>query len=146
MMDLDRMKHSLAVANKMVEIGKEDHLSDKKLEELFLLGLVHDIGYRFGDNDNHSQVGGEILKKNGYLYWAEVFYHGQPDCEYTSYYLDILNLADNMIDRYGNDVGFDNRAKDIKSRYGENSIQYQNCIKIINKLTSKEENNYENRN
>jgi len=41
-----------------------------------------------------------------------------------------------MIDKYGNDVGFDKRLDDIKNRYGENSIQYKNCVKIINELRS----------
>ena len=63
-MDNDRIKHSLAVANKMVEIGKSKNLNDNELEDLFLLGLVHDIGYQFGKNEDHNIVGGNILKNN----------------------------------------------------------------------------------
>ena len=43
-MDEDRLKHSLAVARKMVEIGKEYNLNDKELQDLFVLGINHDIG------------------------------------------------------------------------------------------------------
>ena len=135
-MDNDRLKHSYAVANKMIELGKEKSLSEIELQELFLLGYLHDIGYEFGTNENHNSIGGNLLKESNYKNWQEVYYHGIPNSEYKSLYLDILNTADMMIDKYGNDVGFDKRLKDIKSSYGEDSIQYINCVKIINQLRS----------
>lgn len=133
-MDNDRLKHSYAVANKMIELGKEKSLSEIELQELFLLGYLHDIGYEFGTNENHNVKGGNLLKESNYKYWQEVYYHGIPNSEYKSLYLDILNTADMMIDKYGNDVGFDKRLEDIKKIYGEDSIQYINCLKIINEL------------
>ena len=133
-MDNDRLKHSYAVANKMVELGKEKNLSDEQLQELFLLGYLHDIGYQFGTNENHNMIGGNLLRNSNYKYWKEVYYHGIPNSEYKSLYLNFLNTADMMIDKYGNDVGFDKRLDDIKNRYGEDSIQYTNCVKIINEL------------
>ena len=136
-MDNDRINHSLAVANKMLELGKEKGLSEEQLKELFILGYNHDIGYQFGNNENHNMIGGNLLKECNYKYWKEVYYHGVPNSEYKSLYLDILNYADMSIDKYGNDVGFDKRLKDIKCRYGENSIQYINCVKIVNELRSK---------
>ena len=133
-MDNDRLKHNYAVANKMIELGKEKSLSEIELQELFLLGYLHDIGYEFGTNENHNSIGGNLLKESNYKNWQEVYYHGIPNSEYKSLYLDILNTADMMIDKYGNDVGFDKRLEDIKSRYGEDSIQYINCFKIVNEL------------
>ena len=133
-MDNDRLKHNYAVANKMVELGKEKNLLDEQLQELFLLGYLHDIGYQFGTNENHNMIGGNLLRNSNYKYWKEVYYHGIPNSEYKSLYLDILNTADMMIDKCGNDVGFDKRLEDIKKRYGEDSIQYINCFKIINEL------------
>ena len=58
----DRVKHSLSVALKMIEIGKKKNLSEEQLEELFVLGLNHDIGYQFGNSENHNEIGAEILK------------------------------------------------------------------------------------
>jgi len=134
-MDLDRIKHSLSVANKMMEIGKHKGLNDSQLQELFVLGYNHDIGYKFCSNNiKHNTVGGEILKNNGYKYWKEVYYHGNPDAEYNSLFLKILNMADMQIDKYGNDVGYDKRLEDIKARYGENSKPYISSSKIINNL------------
>ena len=134
-MDVDRMKHTLAVARKMVEIGKNLKLTEEQQQELFTLGFVHDIGYEYPNKDyKHNVVGGEILKENGYKYWEEVYYHGNPNTSYESLYLTILNMADMQIDKYGNDVGYIKRLEDIKNRYGSDSIPYQNCVKIINQL------------
>lgn len=134
-MDEDRLKHSISVARKMVEIGKEYHLSEDKLKELFLLGYNHDIGYEFCSNNiEHNIVGGEILKENGYKYWQEVYYHGNPNTDYNSMFFKILNMADMQVDKYGNDVGYKKRLEDIKIRYGENSIQYINAKSVIDSL------------
>ena len=132
MFDKDRLNHSLAVANKMVEIGENLNLKESDLQDLFILGYNHDIVYDFcSDNKEHNIVGGEILKNNGYKYWKEVYYHGNPNSEYQSQFLKILNMADMQIDKYGNDVGYEKRLEDIKNRYGEDSIQYTNSYKII---------------
>lgn len=137
-MDYDRLKHSLAVARKMVEIAKLNKLSDEEIINCFVIGYNHDIGYEFTKNGiNHNKIGGEILKQTGFKYWREIYYHGIVDSEYTSTYLDILNQADMQIDKYGNDVGYDNRLEDIKSRYGEKSEVYINCKKIVSKILDK---------
>lgn len=137
-MDFDRLKHSLAVANKMVEIGKELNFDESNLQDLFVLGYNHDIGYNLCSNRiEHNIVGGKKLKDNQYKYWKEVYYHGNPDCEYQSLFLKILNMADMQIDKYGNDVGYEKRLEDIKNRYGMNSIQFINAKIIVDNLTRK---------
>ena len=127
-MDNDRVKHSISVARRMVEIGKSYNLSNEELEELFVLGLNHDIGYEF--------CGGNILKRSNYKYWREVYYHGVVQEEYSSLYLKILNTADMQVDKYGNVVGFEERLKDIKSRYGEDSVVYKRCVLLIEFIKS----------
>ena len=131
MMDQDRLNHSIAVARKMVEIGKKYNLDDEQLQELFLLGYNHDIGYEFGNNENHRIIGGNILKQSNYKYWREVYYHGEIECEYSSLYLDILNKADMQIDKFGNDVGYVKRLEDIQNRYGKESDIYKKAEKLI---------------
>ena len=138
-MDLDRLKHSYAVAKKMEKIGEANGLNEKELQELFILGLNHDIGYEYSiDGKNHGIIGGEILRDSGFKYWKEVYYHGMLTSEYSSRYLDILNLADMQIDKYGNDVGFEKRLMDIKGRYGVDSIVYSRCKEMIEYLKSTE--------
>lgn len=133
-MDKDRLNHSLAVAEKMVKIGKEYNFSENELKDLFVLGLNHDIGYEYGNSSNHAHIGGEILKRNDYKHWQEVYYHGDVNTEYSSLFLEILNKADMQIDKYGNDVGYIKRLEDIKNRYGEDSITYKNAETLIKKI------------
>ena len=140
-MDEDRLKHSLAVARKMVEIAKEKNMTEEEIMNCFVLGFVHDIGYEYSNNGvEHNVIGGNILKDTGFKFYNEVYYHGQVDIDYSSIYLDILNMADMQIDKYGNDVGYDKRLEDIKSRYGEESNVYIKCRKLVDKVGEKNEN------
>ena len=137
-MDLDRLKHSYAVALKMKEIGQKLNLTENELNELFVLGYNHDIGYQFTkDGSIHGKVGGELLKESNYKYWQEIYYHGELEVNYESLYLDILNMADMQIDKYGNDVGYDKRLLDIETRYGYNSIVYKKCSELVNSIKIK---------
>lgn len=133
-MDNDRLIHSISVARKMVEIGKRRNMSEEELQDLFILGLNHDIGYEIGTSDLHGEIGAEALKRNNYKYYKEVYYHGKLQNEYSSIYLTILNQADMQIDKYGNDVGYDNRLLDIKSRYGEESRIYLDCKELVDSI------------
>ena len=136
-MDENRLKHSYAVAKKMQEIGKNNNLSDAQIQELFVLGFNHDIGYDFTQNGiNHNMVGGEILRDSEYKYWREVYYHGEAETKYQSLFLDILNMADMQIDKYGNDVGYEKRLRDIAERYGIDSEVYNKCMKLVEKYVS----------
>ena len=138
-MNNDRLIHSYSVGKKMIEIGKKYNLSEDELKELFVLGLNHDIGYEFTTNGmNHNKIGGELLKQSSFKYYKEVYYHGELTNEYNSLYLDILNMADMQVDKYGNDVGYDNRLKDIESRYGKDSDIYNKCYELIEYLKTKE--------
>ena len=137
-MDEDRLKHSLAVARKMVEIAKSKKLSEEDIRICFIIGYNHDVGYEFTIKGiNHNKIGGEILKKSNFEFWQEIYYHGDINAEYKSQFLDILNQADMQIDKYGNDVGYEKRLEDIKSRYGEDSEVYSNCCKMVDLIRKK---------
>ena len=82
----------------------------------------------------HNQIGGLLLKNSNFKYWQEIYYHGEINVEYKSILLDILNQADMQIDKYGNDVGYDERLADIKNRYGEDSEVYMRCCELVNKI------------
>lgn len=134
-MDFDRINHSLAVARKMVEIAKSNNLSSEDIEICFIIGFNHDIGYEFTKNGvNHNIIGGNILKNSGFKYWREIYFHGENNAEYSSLYLDILNQADMQVDKFGNDVGYDKRLEDIKSRYGAESEVYKKCFDLVQRV------------
>lgn len=134
-MDDARLKHSIAVARKMVEIAKNQNLSRQEIKQCFIIGYNHDIGYELSSGElSHNIIGGEILKTSGFKYWREIYYHGEVETEFESAYLNILNQADMQIDKYGNDVGYEKRLEDIKERYGENSSIYDKCRKLVRKI------------
>ena len=79
-MDDDRIKHSLAVARKMKEIAKSMNLTEKEIEDCFIVGYNHDIGYEFTKNGKeHNIVGCLILKARGFKYWKEIYYHSETE-------------------------------------------------------------------
>lgn len=132
----DRVNHSLTVAKQMYEMALERSGDEFYAKKMFHLGLVHDIGYQFtDDNKEHAHVGGEFLKEEGYEYWEEVYAHGNPDItEKPSDEWFILNIADMRTDSKGNKVSFDVRLKDIGDRYGYDSQEYKRALIIIRRL------------
>ena len=136
-MNENRLKHSLAVARKMVEIATKKGMTDEDINNCFIIGFNHDIGYEYSKNGlNHNIIGGELLKDAGFIFWKEIYYHGVVTDEYESIYLDILNQADMQIDAHGNDVGYEARLEDIKSRYKESDV-YNKCLCLVNKIRDK---------
>ncbi len=134
-MNKDRLVHSLAVARKCFKIALEQGLSEEEVQTCFLIGYLHDIGYEFTScGVEHNKIGGEILKRCGFSFWREVYFHGEIDHQYESLYLKILNQADMQVDKYGNDIGFDRRLEDIKSRYGEESEIYRKCCQFVDEI------------
>ena len=133
----DRIKHIFGVARLMKQFCIENNFDEKYCEEMFSLGMLHDIGYEFSEHADHNFVGGELLKRQNYKYYNEVMFHGVPDSTYSSKELDILNFADMHIDGKGNFVSFDERLDDIKNRRGEKSDAFINSKKIIDNLIFK---------
>ncbi|MBQ9270932.1 MAG: HD domain-containing protein [Alphaproteobacteria bacterium] len=131
MIDDNRYKHIRGVAELMAEIAPQD-----KEKEMFLLGMLHDIGYLYQPKD-HNFFGGNLLKEQGYKYWQEVYWHGVPDAEYTSYELDLLNSADMQINGKGELVSYAERLEDIAARYGNDSSQYLLAKKMVDYLNTK---------
>lgn len=137
-MDKNRLMHSYGVARKMVEIAISYKLTEREINDCFVIGFNHDIGYEYSENGvSHNIIGGNILRETGFKYWREIYYHGIKTSEYSSLYLDILNQADMQVDKYGVDVGYEERLKDIESRYGSESKVYRSCLELINDLKSK---------
>jgi len=134
MIDNDKLNHIIGVARLMKDRAVDFGLD---AEEMFTLGMLHDIGFEFGTSEEHHKIGYEILKSQGYKYATEVLYHGMPTSEYSSTALDLLNYADLHISKTGDYVPFSLRLEDIKNRRGENSKHYINCKMVIDGLKAK---------
>lgn len=126
----NKIKHCKGVAEYMYN-NAEKYGLDK--EEMYLLGLVHDIGYLFA-REKHGMNGSELLKSMGYKYYQEVKYHGRWTDDYNSAALNLLRKADLSIDYLGRPINPLNRMDDVRKRYGEDSFQFKNVKKIVNNL------------
>ena len=125
----------LSVAKLMKKECLNNGYSNSYAEDMFILGLVHDIGYvemplRLVQSNSVNEQA--VLK-----YTNEIKYHGIPNCGFISKELDLLNWADMHINIKGEYVAFEERLQDIKSRRGENSQAYISSLKIINLLRAK---------
>lgn len=130
------MKHSLAVAVKMKEIAL---LNQDKYpvnpDDAFILGMLHDIGYEFSeDQKEHANKGGLVLKEQNYKYWLEIYYHGIPQNEYDSPMLRLLNYVDMITGPTGEYMTIQQRIDDIAIRYGENSWQELEAINLVQQM------------
>lgn len=136
MLSENRMQHQLAVARRVVEMAKQrGGYSEEELQELFVMGYLHDIGYEFAkDPDNHAVVGGEVLRQCGFKYWQEIASHGDPESSYFSPELDLLNSADMHTSPLGEAISYEERLKGIRERYGSQSPRYLKAINVIQKL------------
>ena len=136
MITQSRWQHILGVARKAKILA--DKLKPNNVqyaEDMFLLGIMHDLGYEFMEsNASHAAVGGEILKRSGYQYWQEVALHGDETVDDMTDELFILNCADMMTGPKGEDFTFDKRLKEIAQRFGEDADAYKKCVVEVQKL------------
>lgn len=136
MITQSRWQHILGVARKAKILADKLKPNDTQYaEDMFLLGIMHDLGYEFVEsNASHAAIGGEILKRNNYRYWQEVSLHGDETVENMSDELFILNCADMSTGPNGEDFTFDERLKEIAQRFGEDANAYKKCVIEVAKL------------
>lgn len=137
----NKIAHIHRVAECMYEHASEYELSS---EEMYILGLLHDIGYLKGAT-NHAVNGSKLLQSVGYDLYDIVAWHGKTPAMYMEAKnvseipkeLILLWAADLTIGSDGSELGFNERLKDIANRYGVCSTQYKNAEETVNWLISK---------
>lgn len=136
MISENRWKHILGVARKAKILATKLKPDDTKFaEDMFILGVMHDLGYEFMEsNASHATVGGEILKRSDYKYWQEVALHGDETIDNMTDELFILNCSDMMTGPNGEDFTFDERLAEIASRFGKDAAPYKKCVIEVQKL------------
>ena len=134
--DNDRLKHMRGVGIRASELAAELFgWNEEKCREMFVMGYLHDVGYHYSlDQLEHEEIGGAILRRSGYKYWAEVYHHGVPNSSYQSDELFILNVADMETSKDGHRITMDDRLDDIRQRYGEESEQFLKAAILIREL------------
>lgn len=141
MISEDRWQHILGVARKAKEIALKLKKNDARFaEDMFVLGMLHDMGYEFLTTDggrvnaSHATIGGKILKRSGYKYWQIVALHGDATVENMCDELFILDCADMLTGPKGEDFSFEERLEEIALRFGQDSNAYKKCVIEIEKL------------
>ena len=129
---LEKTKHSVAVGVYMAEHSEQYGLNNA---EMYVCGLLHDVGYLDGRAD-HEKSGSALLLGMGLKeeYANAILYHGTKPCNVPKEIMDnpltrrtltLMYEADMQIDYKGHNVGFEGRLKDIGERYGKDSIAYE---------------------
>ena len=142
----NRIAHMHGVAEYMYAHADKYNLIP---EEMYFLGLNHDIGYING-KEGHEDFGGELLHTLGISKELSdiISWHGTTPNEYKELHVcfddeipDALILlweADMHIDLSGKDVGYKARLEDIGNRHGFDSKPYQTCKATIEWLLNRE--------
>ena len=97
-------------------------------------GWLHDYGWFDGNNRTHAGIGAGELEVLGLdkTICNAIRQHGNPTADRTTdRLLLLLDTADMTIDSTGTIVGFDGRLSDVAARYGVDSVQYADCLKVI---------------
>ena len=132
-----KILHIRRVAELMYERALEKTGDTAYAEDMYMLGLLHDIGYIYGA-DEHGASGSALSERNGYRYASEIRYHGKeavPDEAMTDE-LMLLQWCDMSVMPGGIQVSCRERLEDIEKRYGRDSKQYRNSEAIIARLAA----------
>lgn len=134
----NKIKHIHSVAEYMYEHAHEHGLDRDKM---YMLGLLHDIGYVRGKN-GHMQNGADMVKQIGIneniAYAIENHGMDLSKLDKVTPELILLVRADLQVDYLGKFVGYEQRLNNIKARYGETSIQYKRVLGTIEYLKQNE--------
>lgn len=152
-MDENRKKHSFAVAETCKQLAVALNLEQVDPNEMFLLGLLHDIGREFESEGNynlfnvffedHENAGAAFLDSQGvlsteipgrYKHSDAVRVHGSPTADLNDPVIWLLQEADMTTSHDGKPVTYTERLKSIGFRYGMKSEQYRTAEKIIRRL------------
>lgn len=131
-----RYKHCHNVGLKMYSYAKfHMGMNETQCQQMFLLGILHDVGYELNsDAFMHDVAMSEILKNSNYIYADEIEYHSYLQHDFDSQAMKLLYFGDMTVDGQGNWVSFEERLCDIKKRHGIESDVYKESVKIANQL------------
>ena len=149
----ERIRHMHGVAELMYQYYDAFHCKYLSKEEIYVLGLNHDIGYINGKSD-HEFYGADVFARfcefgPQNIIAKCIFHHGDTPKIYMERHmcseeaipaeLILLWWADMSVESGGEHagevVGFQRRLDGLKERYGENSEPYQMCKETMEWLT-----------
>lgn len=118
-----QLSHMGGVAQRAADIALSLTGNADFAEEMFVAGLLHDVGYAFAGADRHGAAGGEVLSRCDFKYSTSIARHGNGVS--LSLAEAILNLADTTTSKTGEQVSMEDRLAEIENRFGPASRQYR---------------------
>ena len=122
-LEKDRLLHMGKAGERAAEIALSLTGDESFAEEMFIAGLLHDVGYAFADAKTHGAAGGKVLERCGFKYAGAVSRHGSGAS--SSLAEAIINLADMTTSKTGEQVSVEKRLSEIENRFGAESTQYR---------------------
>ena len=132
----DRIHHMLGVARLM---SQRAHLFGLDEQEMFALGLLHDIGYEYArEKSEHPAVGSEMMERVGFKYFEAIAGHGDAAYELEDKTLEdalaLLNWCDMSVGPDGQRVSMEKRIDDVERRFGRDNLIYDGTVELRDKL------------
>ena len=147
MISENKIKHCLGVARACRGLAISHNLPSDMVDAMFVMGLLHDIGYEQEPDSNHGNKSFEMIE-NFIKYQKEaneaIMCHGLVSTDMQwSIFDEILNQADMIIGHDGSHTTIADRLKGIRDHWGEDSIHYQHALNVVEKIktTEKEKEN-----
>lgn len=138
----ERLHHIIGVARKAYSLAKELGYSEEFARKCFMLGWIHDVGYEFSyRQEDHPEISVKMLKDlvgnndaaQTQRSLGAILNHGKEISDMTDEYR-ILTMADMLVDANGNSATVSQRLEDIRTRYGEYSVQYTVSCRVCRKI------------
>ena len=137
----ERLAHMTGVAEYMYEnAGKYKGLDPDKM---YLTGLLHDIGYIAGENENHEAYGAKLIFDSFSTNFKMpgkglvILHHRETPKEYLKNHnkvpddLRLLWEAEMSVDLSGENIGYERKLSEIEKQYGKGSEPYRICSETI---------------
>lgn len=138
MISENKLKHMLGVARECRNLARQRGLSKEVCDAMFIMGLLHDVGYEDEENSYHPSISDEMISNfiiNADLCSGAIASHGLA-FDNWGIFDEILNTADMTISHTGDKVTIDKRLKSIGERHGFDSIIYKHAFEVARKIKS----------
>lgn len=136
MISENKLKHILGVARECRDLARQRGLSEDMCNAMFIMGLLHDIGYEDDESLSHGSISEKFVRDfNLHINNCcnAIAAHGFVFDDWNIFD-EILNTADMTISYAGNKITMKERLDGIKERYGSDSVHYKQACKVVDKL------------
>lgn len=136
MISENKLKHMLGVARECRNLARQKNLSEDLCDAMFIMGLLHDVGYEDEEGSMHGSVSEELIRKfQKHIDNAcdAISAHGLA-FENWDVFDEVLNTADMTISHTGEKISIEERLEGIKERWGSNSVHYKHACDVADKL------------